>query len=153
MRREEIVKVLIDNVDLVKSEVLIDGKGRLRRLQPIPPGTVEILRLWMDASVKEWDKTTFLFPGRSKGGLTPEAVFYICKRRAVQAGIKDFSPHDLRRSYASDLFDLGEDARTVQRLLGHRQVNTVERYDLRGRNKMKGAAKKIFVPVPFREGK
>ncbi|MFN7953626.1 MAG: site-specific integrase [bacterium] len=74
-----------------------------------------------------------------------QAVFELCRRRAGQARVPAFSPHDLRRSCASDLLDAGEDLATVQPHLGHASVQTTERYDQRGDEALIRAATRIPV--------
>jgi len=50
--------------------------------------------------------------------LTPQAVLWIVKKRAQEAGVELFSPHDFRRTFCSDLLDCGTDIVTVQKLAG-----------------------------------
>jgi len=66
------------------------------------------------------------------GGMGAQSVFGALARLAKRAGVEALSPHDLRRSYVSDLLDAGADLTTVQRLAGHSQVTTTARYDRRG---------------------
>jgi len=37
--------------------------------------------------------------------MTSDAVLKILRRRAFQAGVVEFSPHDFRRTFCSDLLD------------------------------------------------
>src|SRR6266404_7207326 len=54
---------------------------------------------------------------------------YACKEAAKRAGIqKGVHPHTLRHSFATHLLEAGADLRTIQKLLGHRDLEETTIY-------------------------
>ena len=67
-------------------------------------------------------------------------------KRREEAGLKPFSPHDLRRTFAGDLLDAGVDLSTVQDLMGHANPATTKVYDRRDDRRKREAAARVRVP-------
>ena len=65
------------------------------------------------------------------GRMSDQAVYDVTKRRAKQANVKACSPHDFRRSFVTQLLRKDKDLLTVQRLAGHANPATTQRYDRR----------------------
>jgi len=77
--------------------------------------------------------------------MTPQSVYEVLKRRAEDAGIRELTPHDLRRTTASDLLDL-TDAVTTAGVLGHASTDTTAKYDRRGERARRKAAQGLHIP-------
>lgn len=132
------------------------GKNRKDRLVFLENhGSREALAAWVGKRGAE--PGPLFLPMRKGGRLLPErmttqGVFDACRRRSREAGVADFTPHDLRRSFVSDLLDAGEDISTVQRMAGHAHVSTTTRYDRRGDEALRRASRKLHFPFhPSRE--
>lgn len=79
-----------------------------------------------------------MFPTRNGTQLSPVQVWRICKRRAVEAGVKlspngesrgtKFSPHFLRHAHASHALDHGASPALVMETLGHKSLDTLSKY-------------------------
>ena len=78
--------------------------------------------------------------------LTAESVFDRLQALAKRAGVQRFSPHDMRRSFISDLLDNGADLAVVQAMAGHANPATTAQYDRRGERAKQRAAGLLLVP-------
>jgi integrase/recombinase XerD len=114
-----------------KAEVMIiKGKGGKERMVPLSTAA----RAAADALLAATDVATasrWLFPGRNpKMPLTRQAFFLLLKQIALEAGLdpERVSPHVLRHSFASHMLARGADLRSLQMLLGHADISTVQIY-------------------------
>lgn len=57
-----------------------------------------------------------------------------------------FSPHDLRRTFISELLAAGVDVFTVQELAGHANASTTAAYDRRSETVRREAAGRLRIP-------
>jgi integrase/recombinase XerD len=81
----------------------------------------------------DYSTSTWLFPGnRWHSGdrpITTKVVWDACKEAAQRAGLqKDVHPHTLRHCFATHLLEAGADLRTIQILLGHRDLEETTIY-------------------------
>ncbi|MFR1631265.1 MAG: tyrosine-type recombinase/integrase, partial [Sutterella wadsworthensis] len=77
--------------------------------------------------------------------ITSSAVYQILKTRSSQSGVEDFSPHDLRRTFATRLLGAGTDINLVRKAMGHASVLTTQRYDKREDEEVEEATRKILI--------
>ena len=64
--------------------------------------------------------------------LSDQSIYKVVLKRVNEACLSaPATPHDLRRSFVSELLDLGKDMNTVSALAGHASVDTTARYDRR----------------------
>lgn len=150
LRRAEVANLAIADYDSDTGAIMVRrGKRNKTRKVPLPAGTADALDYWIEIRGEDDGP---LFPHVDKADqihlrrLTPQSVQIVFDKRASQAKIANFTPHDLRRTYISNLLDGGTDIATVQRLAGHSNVNTTSRYDRRGERAMFQAAKTLHVP-------
>ena len=71
--------------------------------------------------------------------------------RASATGIAPFTPHDMWRTYISELLDAGADLATVQKMVGHESVTTTAGYDQHGDAAKRKTADLVHVPFFTRQ--
>jgi site-specific recombinase XerD len=112
-------------------EVAIIGKGKRPRTIFISPRAAHWIRAYL-AGRKDDDKAAFINTrrkGKQSRRLSARYIQYMISKYARAAGLaKKVTPHILRHSYATDLLSRGADLRSVQELLGHKNVATTQMY-------------------------
>ena len=153
LRRSELVTLNLEDYHRDTGELVVRGKGNRERLVYVNEGAADALADWLDV---RGDAPGALFSPVAKGGrmaanrMTDQAVYNALRKRATEAGLKAFSPHDLRRTFVSDLLDAGADVVTVQQLAGHANVQTTARYDRRGEGTKRMTVRLLHVPYQRR---
>jgi len=132
LRRAELARLKVSDVDSKRMVIHVrSGKGRKDRDVMLSPKLLEALREhWRGLQRKP---SAWLFPGnRWHTGDTPidtKVVWNACKEAAQRAGLqKDVHPHTLRHCFATHLLEAGADLRTIQILLGHRDLKETTIY-------------------------
>lgn len=150
LRRSEIIALDLDHLDTESGALTVRrGKGRKDRVAYVANGALDALRDWLRIRGSE---PGALFWRVNKGGrmtphrLTDQAVYSVMRRRAAEAGVARFSPHDCRRTFVGDLLESGVDLSTVKEMAGHASVQTTARYDRRGEAAKRKASGALSVP-------
>jgi integrase len=150
LRRGEVALLDVGDFDAATGALRVKGKGGRQRLCYVTNGAKGALDAWLGC---RGNAPGPLFLPVIKGGrvvmrsMRDQSVLDLVRRIAAAAHVARFSPHDLRRTYISNLLDLGVDLSTVQQLAGHAQITTTVRYDRRGEYARRRAAEMLHLPV------
>lgn len=152
MRRDEAAKLELANYEPETGRIdILSGKGRKDRTVYIKNRAQDLLNRWIAARGQHegalWhaiNKKDVIERGR---GISSQAIYNMLKTRGIEAGIAEFSPHDLRRTFVGNALDAGIDMSTVSKIAGHASTDTTRRYDRRGERVKEQAAHKIDLPI------
>lgn len=122
-RRNEALHATWQDVDLVKGMWRIpETKSGYARHLPLNDGAMAVLQ-----QVQGCSRSQYIF-GNPKTGKPYVHVFYAWNTARKKAGLPDVRLHDLRHTFASLLINNGRSIYEVQKLLGHTQIKTTQRY-------------------------
>ena len=131
-RRAEVANLKVEDIDRERMVVHIrGGKGRKDRDVMLSPN--------LRAEIEQHDlrlprkPTTWLFPGGMRHTadypISSKVAWHACREAAKRAGIsKQLHPHTLRHCFATHLLEAGADLRTIQILLGLRDLKETTIY-------------------------
>jgi integrase len=155
LRRAECAGLDLEDYDPGRGSLRFIGKRNKERLVYLAEGSGDAIAGWLR---RRGYTPGPLFYAMTRVGrieprrLTDGAIYHMLKKRAREAKLTHFSPHDLRRTFISDLLDLGADMPAIQRLAGHSNVSTTARYDRRGERAARKAAGMLRMPYKGRRG-
>ena len=119
IRRTELTRLNIEDIDLVSGTMRVLGKGSKERIVPITAAAAAVYRQYCAVRHASRGPLLISYCGRR---LVPVSIYVICK---TKIGIR---PHLLRHACASHMLKNGCDIRHIQELLGHNDLTTTQIY-------------------------
>jgi integrase/recombinase XerD len=131
-RRAEVATLKVDDIDSQRMVVHIHGgKGRKDRDVMLSPRLLDALRSYWLAKKPR----VYLFPSSAghrgvEQPISDKTIWNVCRVAARRAGLehRHIHPHTLRHCFATHLLEAGADLRTIQMLLGHRDLEETTIY-------------------------
>ena len=179
LRRDEVVKLGVEDYDLKTGKLILTGTHNKQRTAYVTIVAADALRDWLtirgtrpgplfvevnkggkvlierqSMTVRPFRKIRGVEVPNKKAGMTiyrggamtSQAIYNMLAKRAEEASIKNFSPHDVRRTFISHLLDAGADIATVSKMAGHANIQTTARYDRRPEEAKRKVAELLHVP-------
>jgi len=155
IRRSEAIAIKLEDYNKRTGQLNIqNGKGNKQRTAYLNTESRRVVKLWLGTKEKQVRKANqensekIFNPITKTGsiqdrGLSSHSIYEIIQHRAEQAHIEFCRPHDLRRTFVTKLLESGVDINTTRQLVGHTDIQTTARYDLRDEKSQKKAVKQL----------
>jgi integrase/recombinase XerD len=128
LRVSEVCALKLGDIDSARMTIRIEqGKGSKDRYSLLSPRLLsDLRRYWRMDRPRLW-----LFPAarcadRAMNPHTAQKIYYAARDRAQIS--KRCGIHGLRHAFATHLLEAGTDVHTIQRLMGHNDIQTTMRY-------------------------
>jgi len=156
LRRNEVAQLELADYEPDPGRLRVQGKGRKERYVPLAAGVSQCLQDWL--AVRRSSPGALFVPINKAGALTirhlsSQAIYNACVKRAREAGVSAFAPHDARRTLASNALDVTGDIVAVSGLLGHSSPAVTAKYDRRGERAKERLASRLHVPYYEQAGR
>ena len=131
LRVSEVVNLKMQNLFLEDGFLRIFGKGRRERVVPIGDVAISHLVDYLKNSRPKLEKRSkkvnikskdYVFLNKNGRKITRQGLWLIVKKYT------ELHPHTFRHSFATHLLEGGADLRSVQTMLGHKNISTTQIY-------------------------
>ena len=135
----------VADIDLVRGQVRLMGKGSKERIVPVYPEACGIISCYIDQARPQLlavaaAPTAALWVSARGRRMSSDAIRVMLKRRLAAAGLDPtLSPHAIRHTFATELLSGGADLRSVQEMLGHVSLSTTQIYTHLSVDRLKSA--------------
>jgi site-specific recombinase XerD len=137
LRLAELRSLNVKDLNYTTREISVRGKRSKVRVVFLSDRAVSALQDYMNSRVDHLSPLFIRHPERAVNIMPPGeefrlsriSIYEIVKKHARAAGIvTDPSPHTLRHSFATTMLRKGADLRSVQEMLGHKDLSTTQIY-------------------------
>jgi site-specific recombinase XerD len=136
LRVSELVKLNHEQINIERREFGVIGKGGRARVVFISDRAAEWIQRYIQARTDAFKPLFIRYSGRvdeddygEKMRLTARTIELVVKKYVQMARLPiDATVHTMRHSFATDLLTNGADLRSVQEMLGHKNIATTQIY-------------------------
>ena len=143
-RKREVLDAKWEDFDLIRRQwrIPMTKSGRPRHV-PLSEGVLQLLD-----SIQRSESSEHVF-ANPKTNKAYNNIFYSWNTARKSVGLGDVRIHDLRHSFASFLVNAGRSLYEVQKILGHTQISTTQRYAHLSQDTLLEAANVVYKAVPL----
>jgi integrase/recombinase XerD len=142
MRRGEVARLRLEDIDWRVGELRVRGKGARIERMPLPADVGEALVRYLSdgrpAGVET--RAVFMRVRAPRAALTPPGITQVVVAAGRRAGLGDLGPHRLRHTAASELLRRGAPLSEIGQLLRHRTELTTTIYAKVDRDRLRELA-------------
>ncbi len=135
LRVSELVELDLDNIDFDDETLMFFGKGNKERYVPLHEDVITAILDYLPErekiDIKEEEDENALFLSSRGRRISVRTVQHMVKKYAKMAGLRNASkitPHKLRHTFASTLYQETKDLNVVKDLLGHSSISSTQIY-------------------------
>jgi integrase/recombinase XerC len=143
LRISEALNLNVSDINFVKKEVKVTGKGDKQRIVPVGEKALYAISNYIVKRAelhKNGERALFINSNGKRLG--PVSAYRVINK--AMTGITETtqkSPHTLRHSFATHLLDNGADIKSVSEMLGHESLSTTQIYTHVSIERLKAAYK------------
>jgi len=129
LRRSELVSLNVGDIDFYAGITRVMGKGLKERIVPVTKNALQAIKddLTERSGIAQGQDALFL--NKNSNRLSGHGLSFILKKLSLASGIfRNITPHELRHSFATHLLNNGCDIRSLQEMLGHKNISTTQVY-------------------------
>lgn len=121
MRRSALYKLDVQDIDFQNKIVIVTDKERKVLKYNLSEITLSYIRRWMFKRHKmlNGESQDALFLSSRKQRMGDQAIYYVIKKYGKYINDKNISPHKLRATYGTQLYNETKDIHFVQKAMGH----------------------------------
>ena len=144
-RVSELTALNVSDINEMESWIRVVGKGNKQRLIPLSNKLSQILSVYLLKSrpfLGRADKSCLFFNNK-KNRPSRVDIWRWLKKWSLIAGLDEVkSPHSFRHGCATELLEKGANLRSIQKLLGHSNIQTTQIYTSVSGGQLKSAVEK-----------
>lgn len=130
IRCSALMTIEVSDLNLEEKTLMVTDKGSKVKKYDLSDSLCEILNIWLEYrnSIEGSDKTTALFISNRREMMTTQTIYHTIKKYSDCIDGKNITPHKLRATYGTQLYNKTGDIYFVQDCMGHTSPKTTEMY-------------------------